>query len=842
MNPRLLPRSRRARREADDFYAALLGVDRGRRRSHAWATEGLPSVGPAESILTEDAWASNEAAGATEVEVAPETEAEFESASESEPAIAGALLEADEAAWADAWESPSESDTGAEAERATADAPMLAADPGSGDDAELARTSWEQEDEADEDDAVEAHDRGAGSRDAEWDDWDAPELADAVYDGPAEVGPPVVHPHHCVELTAWAAIDVRLEDFPTEVTPASATAPPTMSMPAPTGFRTIAALRTRLPLEEEPAGAPLHVFEFTRGTALLDTGHLRIDPTDASRFEVRLRGLLCHPSDPARPDRLPPGRARFPVALIVHGNHTAIDFAFSDAGRPRRTRTIPTSSGPVTETVIQGRASVRHEVPSYRGYRDLQEHLASQGIVSISLDTNVANELGSLIRLRADLVLAMLDHLRTLAGTAASPLYGRLDLQRVALVGHSRGGDAVAMAARLDLARPAATRFGLRAVVALAPTDFTGMLTPTSERLAVTAGQCASFLCVYGSHDGDVSGAFDPTQLSPAWDTVGTGFRHYDRATTQRAMVFVHGATHNRFNAVWIDPAAHAPGSAARALALAEADNFDDAPLVDPGKPPSTAFPTPATHRDARVLDAAAHRTLAREYIGDWLALWLLGRWSAADRFTGVATNSLGTPVGLQWKLGRALRTVDEFDDSNPARNIGGGSVTLPTFVRERMIELDDLEHTPHNERLLQAQAPSGAVRIYRTELAAAARDWRDFTALSVRISKQFPSLASPADIAAASFPPRFTLTLFDGARRASVDQSVIAPLNPRTVRPYHRTLAGDDLTKVHLQTWQVPLSRFAGVDRRSIRAVEIAFDASAAEPIHLDTLSIVKL
>jgi hypothetical protein len=668
---------------------------------------------------------------------------------------------------------------------------------------------------------------------------EAPSADDESYDVAPESTAPVVHSHHCVELATYRSMDLTADGTLSLPTTATATTPPVFALSAPTRFRTIAGLDTNFPTEEEPTSTPNEFLETTRGRILLDTGHFRVDPTTATNFQVRIRGLLCHPSDPAHPDRLPSGAERFPVVVIVHGNHTALQITLADSGRPRRTRPRVVGSTTITETLIPARATVSHEVFSYRGYRDLQQHLARMGIVSLSIDTNAANELDSLVRFRADLVLEALDHLRSLSTTAGSTFNDRLDFSNVALVGHSRGGDAVTMAADLNRARSSATKCGIRAVVALSPTDFTGMLASAS-RLRMTAGTTAGFLCVYGSHDGDVSGKFG-AQRSQGWGFVGTGFRHYDRATTQRAMVFVHGATHNRFNSVWIDPAAHAPGSLAHALASKQADNFTDADSVDPSLPPSTAFPVPSGQRDARVLSAGAHRTLAREYVGGWLALWLLRRWSEADRFTGTRANSLGVPVALQWKLGRQLRSVDDFDDADPTRNVGGGTITMPTFVRERLFELTDLPHSPHNDRTLHAEPPAGAARVYRTTLPATAQNLNGFTAVTFRVSKHFPDVSTPAAIASAAFPPRFTVTLFDGTRRASVDATAIMPLNPLTVRPYHRMLGSDNLTKLHLQTWQVPLARFTGVTLSSIHAVEIAFDATAGEPIHLDTLSIVQ-
>lgn len=642
---------------------------------------------------------------------------------------------------------------------------------------------------------------------------------------------------HCTELSTYRSMDFTLDGALVR-TPATAATPPQIAFGSPTRTRTISGLARNFARELYLTATPNEFLETNRAQILLDTGHLRVDPRHATRFQVRLRGLICYPTRGAGTSELPRDQ-RFPVAIVVHGQHANIDVTLADSGRPRH----PVVRGGVTYTLIPARATLSHEVMSYRGYEYLQEHLAARGIVSVSIDCNAANAIDSLIDLRADLVMEMLSYLRSLDADSTSPFHRRLDFDRVALVGHSRGGDAVVQAAELNRNLPATSKYGIRAVVALAPTDFTG-LSPVPSTMR--SNRTASFLCVYGSHDGDVSGAFHPVRdRGQAWTFAGTGFRHYDRATTQRAMVFIHGATHNRFNRVWVDPRAHAPGSPAHTLAQSEADGHLDVPHVDPRLPPSSAWPLPPGHRDARVLSSTDHQALAQEYIGGWLSLWLRGQFSEQQRFVGAHPNSLGSPVGLQWKLGRSLRGIDQFDNAASGANVLGGAVTSPAFVTEQLIELSNLPHCPHHDRTLQATAPSGTNREYRTTIPVGKRDWTNFTALTFRVAKHFPNLTLPTAIASPGFPPRVQVGLFDGTVRKAVGHATIASLNPTTVRPYHRMRGAANLTKVHLQTWQIPLSRFTGVggvSLRSIQAVEITFDAGPGEPIFLDTLSLVRL
>ena len=667
---------------------------------------------------------------------------------------------------------------------------------------------------------------------------------------PLELPPPVIEsefweqaaapvppfPTNCIAISVFRRVPLEVE-VDSDVNAATATTPPVKAITT-TELRRIADFDARLPIREQPV-SPTEVLVENLGRALIDTGHLRVDPADATRFQVRVKGQLCHPARVGDPTKLPEGTDRLPVVVIIHGQHAAIEFTLTDTGGTRHT--VPGSIPPVTE--IPASATIRFEIPNHLGYTNLQEHLAKQGIVSVSIDTNAANAIGSFMAFRGELGLAMLDHLRTLDADATSPFHNRLDFTKVGVVGHSRGGDAVAILAARNARRPAAQRFGLRSVVQIAPTDFTGM---TSSPLRMNSNVTDSYLVVYGSHDGDVAGAFPAAARGQAWSFAGTGFRHYDRSGTQRAMVFIHGATHNRFNAVWINPARHRVGTPAHTLALKQADNPLDAPTVDPAAPAAAADPPGPGERDRRVLSAAAHRTLMREYIGGWLFKQLQGNPTGVPLFNGTGTNSLATPVTLQWKNGPKVRTIDFFDDADPRHSDIGGTSTTPAFVSEQLIELSQLANIPHHDRVLRAQAPTGALRVYTTTIPASKRDASVFSHLTFRMSKVFPDLTTPATITATSFPPTLQVALFDGTNRRSVNAAAIATLNPRVLRPYHRIRGGVNLTKVEMQTYAIPLDRFStgtgAVNLSGLRAVEVTFDASTGQEIHMDTLAFVKI
>ncbi|MEX2500860.1 MAG: hypothetical protein WD336_00675, partial [Trueperaceae bacterium] len=121
-------------------------------------------------------------------------------------------------------------------------------------------------------------------------------------------------------------------------------------------------------------------------------------------------------------------------------------------------------------------------------------------------------------------------------------------MERVALAGHSRGGEAAAIAAALDRIgvlpdqadAPLTERVGgphrPRAVVAIAPSDQQHLPGDRPTRL-----DGVDYLVIHAGHDADVTGAY--------------GDRQYERTTVGpggvRASMFVHRATHAAFNERW---------------------------------------------------------------------------------------------------------------------------------------------------------------------------------------------------------------------------------------------------------------------------------------------------
>ncbi len=206
----------------------------------------------------------------------------------------------------------------------------------------------------------------------------------------------------------------------------------------------------------------------------------------------------------------PDAPGRFPLVLVVHGNHDMKDF-------------------------------------SDPGYAYLGELLASRGFITVSVDENFLN--GNIQEendARGWMLLRHLEAWRVFDADSAGIFRGKVDLDRVALIGHSRGGEAVAVAAAFNglshYPDDATVRFdfgfGIRSLVAIAPVD--GQYLPTGRPTPLSD---VNYLVFHGSHDGDVSSFH--------------GLRQYQRVSFTgavdrfKAAVYMYRANHGQWNTVW---------------------------------------------------------------------------------------------------------------------------------------------------------------------------------------------------------------------------------------------------------------------------------------------------
>lgn len=206
----------------------------------------------------------------------------------------------------------------------------------------------------------------------------------------------------------------------------------------------------------------------------------------------------------------PDGEGPFPVVLVVHGNHSMEDY-------------------------------------SDPGYQWLGELLASRGFILASIDENFLNgNMRGENDARGWMLLKHLEVFRALNDSAGKPLYHKIDMTRIALMGHSRGGEAVAVAGAFnrlpyypdDANQKFNFNFDIKGLVAIAPVD--GQYTPTDRPTPLAD---YNYLVIHGSHDGDVS--------------TFQGLMQYNRirftkpGNTFKSAIFMYRANHGQWNTVW---------------------------------------------------------------------------------------------------------------------------------------------------------------------------------------------------------------------------------------------------------------------------------------------------
>jgi len=212
----------------------------------------------------------------------------------------------------------------------------------------------------------------------------------------------------------------------------------------------------------------------------------------------------------------PDGEGPFPLVLIVHGNHKMEEY-------------------------------------SDPGYAYLGQLLASRGFILVSVDENFFN--GSWISHlskendgRGWMLLKHLGVWREWNQTEGHPFFHKVDMENIGLIGHSRGGEAAAIAGALnrlshypdDAMVKFDFGFNIKAIVAIAPSD--GQYKPAGRD---TPLKNVNYLVLQGAHDADVA--------------VFAGIRQFNRVKFNdgkywfKASIYSYRSNHGQFNTVWGD-------------------------------------------------------------------------------------------------------------------------------------------------------------------------------------------------------------------------------------------------------------------------------------------------
>ena len=467
---------------------------------------------------------------------------------------------------------------------------------------------------------------------------------------------------------------------------------------------------------------------------------------DFGSVTVDLKAIVYFPADIAgatMPSQISAAQATYPMVIVVHGNSSALT--------------------------------------SYLGYNYLLEHLAKNGFIAASIHLNP----GMAATGRARILFEHINLLKTKFGTTAA--------NNIGIMGHSRGGEAVVAATRIN--HQEALGHSINAVVSLAPTDWI-----LHETFASPWSK--PYLVIYGSMDGDVAGVAQ------------TGFFLYDRTSGQpKCMVFVYGSTHGRYNTVWGDTDITAGWSALGA---------GDLP---------------------KLISADAHQKIAKGYMTAFFRLHLKAetRWSGIFRgewrpAAVEQADSGNVKLYIQYE-DTVRREVDNFQGGHSAgawltSTIGGDDNSLPVDPAENELTLLDI-HSPHDTGGLELRWDALSDHL-RFDIPAAQKNVTSFAALSFRVGQKTGSASNPAGL-----PQDLYATINDtSAKSRSVLISKFAEIPP----PHER--AKPQYTKSAMRTVRIPLHVYtiaiAGqtpVDLQNVESVTFDFNVKTAGEIHIDSV-----
>jgi pimeloyl-ACP methyl ester carboxylesterase len=491
-------------------------------------------------------------------------------------------------------------------------------------------------------------------------------------------------------------------------------------------------------------------------------------------FEARVRGSYWGFGSEAFPLNgrvwYPAGEGPFPLVLILHGN----DF--------------------MTE-------------PADAGYAYMGELLASRGFIAVSVDENFfgsfqTGQLNGEMDGRAVLLLEHIRQWETWNRVEGNLFHGKVDLDNIAVIGHSRGGEAGAVAAafaELD-AHPddPAIRFDydfkVKSVVGIAPSD--GYFRPQGEFLNLTD---INYLLLQGTHDADVH----------------SGIRTYNRARFTgksprfKAAVYTYRANHSQFNTVWGRRDGNIPAYWLN----------NQKPLLQPDEQRQvarvfiTAFLEATLHEDPTYLPLFQDSRLG----ADWLP---------------------ETHYAAQFQPSdyKALATYQDGENSRSA-DIPGVEIQAQNLALEEREINNIFGGSQHNQSL--AISWNDAAGLYSLTLpdGSVQEKWLDSDAtltFAVADLQPYNPDRGPLDL---------TVEIVDSnggtARVALLDYGAVLPALPVQFTKWAPLEAENfgDPTEPIFHTVEIPLAAFDGIDRVHLSEIRFHFDRTSSGQILLDEI-----
>ena len=487
-------------------------------------------------------------------------------------------------------------------------------------------------------------------------------------------------------------------------------------------------------------------FEYDQSTE----GSITVVDDYGQSVTVPLRAVVYFPADEpgaTNPVQISSAQVSYPLVVLVHANRYA-------------------------DSVI------------YKGFNYLLEHLARNGFIAASIHLERGQR-------GTDRARVLFKHLEILKGK-----FGLKAANNVGLMGHSRGGEAVVIAARLNHQETLGHQ--INAVISLAPSD-----QYTFEKFG--GPWAAPYLVIYGAMDADLPGQDN------------TGFSLFDRASDARkSMAFVYGGLHGPWNTVMGD--------------------YDAVPWLRPDDQP-------------HIISSEAHQQIAKAYMTPFFRQHLKGetQWEGIFRGDWVpASVQRADPpkvrIYMQY-IDTEKTVVDNFEGPHAPidwqTSTIGGTVShgdsLPTDpLEEHLPKIDD--HSPHDTSglLLRWDAAGDFIRF---DVPSEHKDFTSFDFVNLPVTQKVKSPSNPDG------PQDLYLTLADSSGKSrAVRVGKFAEI-PQPQRRQH-----EGLTKSAMRTIRIPLHAFTvdvleaePIDLRNVKSVMLEFAPVPTGEVAIDSLEFTK-
>lgn len=506
-------------------------------------------------------------------------------------------------------------------------------------------------------------------------------------------------------------------------------------------------------------------YPFIGGFDYVSEGNATVTNENGATFSVDLTARVRFPSSlsgATNPAQISTNRSTYPMIIIVHGNGH-----------------------------------------SYEAYNYLLDHWAKNGFIAAS----IVLEDGQQATDRVRVLFAHIDKLKMKFGTRAE--------NNIGIIGHSRGGEAVAITPRLN--QTEGLGHNINAIISLAPTNMY-----TNE--SIVAPWAKDYYVIYGSLDGDVDGY-------GAVPILNSGFAIYDKAQgARKGMLFVYGGTHDRFLTPPSDPEFEF--------------NFN---LIRPSDQP-------------KALSQDAHRKIALAYMTAYFRQNLLGDNQYVEMFKGewvppsVAMADSGKgKFYTQYRVAPDnRRTIDDFEETHTVNSWetstpAGGNVSQSNLFAdpsEDLLHTIDTRYSPHDTSGLSSRWSSGSGRL-EFSIPPAQQDVSSFKAISFRVTQKYDPTGM---INPLNSEQDFYVMLRDaGSQERMVKVSKFGTIPFPFVRSNSYWNPQISVIKSALRTIHIPLHAFtiecAGAQRVNLSTVQklaFVFQANSSGEIEIDDIEFI--